>query len=174
MCRICNNEYKGLKNIFIMNCQNIKTIPIIEGLIYLTIVDCHNITNIPNIKGLKSLVIDNCKMITTIPVIKGLNELSVTDCQSIRNIPNIEGLRHIRIYNCYNIIHFSLIFSYTGYFYTLKEFHNMNTIKKWYKRIKLSTKLWMYAELVIMDSMNPHKENNKYLEHYINEKVYDE
>jgi len=173
MCKICNNEYEGLRELYIKNCQNIKTIPIIEGLFTIFLTDCFNITNIPNIEGLRDLIMDNCTMVTTIPIIKGLRVLSITNCQNIRDIPNIEGLRDIHIHNCYNIINFNPRFSYTNYFYTIKEFHNMNKIKKWYKRIKFSKKLWMYAELVIIDEMNPHKENNQYLEQYIKDKVYD-
>jgi archaellin len=58
--------------------------------------------------------------------------------------------------------------------YTLKKYKCLNIIKQWYKRVKLSKKLWKYAEIVLMDQMNPYKKDNEYLQKYIKENVYDE
>ena len=98
---------------------------------------------------------------------EGLNSLALRNCEKVTTIPIIEGLRWLYISNCQNITNI-----HTTSKYSMKRFNSINKIKRWYKRIKLSKKLWMYAELVIMDSMNPHKENNSYLKNYINDKVY--
>ena len=222
MCVICDNEYEGLQQLNIENCNNLINIPIINGLDILTIKNCPNLTTLPIIEGLDVLHLDNCPNITNIPIIATLERLfirncpnitlipnierllvvSIEHCQNITLIPNIEGLACIYIINCQNIINITNISIFNVLIhlyiqdcnkindycsveteinmspvktskYTLKQFTNVNTIKRWYKRVKLSKKLWMYAELVIIDSMNPHKDNNQYLEQYIKEKVYD-
>jgi hypothetical protein len=102
-----------------------------------------------------------------------MEHLYIKNCNFLTNIYIIEGLIEVKITNCkhqYNYYHTNIPNEYS--IYAIQEFNNMNKIKRWYKRLKFSKKLWMYAELVIMDSMNPHKENNKYLEQYINSNVY--
>jgi hypothetical protein len=144
--------------LIINNCSNITNIPIIEGLQKLCIMDCPKIINIPNIKGLQVLHISNMK-----------------DCSNITNIPIIEGLQSLKINYCKNYYNYDCIYNnlFQKRNYNIKEFNNINKIKRWYKRVKLSKKLRLCAELVIIDEMNPHKENNQYLERYIKEKVYE-
>jgi len=111
-------------------------------------------------------------------VLKGLACLYITNCQNITNIPLLNKLMHLHIQDCNKIYDYSNIETEINMSlvktskYTHTQFDNVNVIKKWYKKLNLSKKLWMYAELVIMDSMNPHKENNQYLEKYIKDKVY--
>jgi hypothetical protein len=173
MCVICDNEYEGLNNLNLKNCKKVTTIPIIEGLIALYIENCINIVTIPIIEGLKILYIKNCYKITNIPVIEGLEYLSIFNCNNINAIPIIEGLKGLWIVNCHNIINYYYDHNLIN-FYTIERFNSINKIKKWYPRIKFSRKLWMYAELVIIDEMNPHKDDNQYLEKYIKDKVYKE
>ena len=115
--------------------------------------------------GLNKLNIKNCNNITTIPIIEGLNELYIYNCNNITTIPIIEGLKVLNIYNCKNINNFQN---------DIKQFNSINKIKRWYKRVKMSKKLWLYAKLVIKEKMDPHKENNYYLQKYIKENVYKE
>jgi len=203
MCKICDNEnLEGLNHLFIENCSNITNIPIIEGLTLLsininnipvieglellninncpnitniTIINkCQNINNIPIIKGLRFLSIRDCPNITNITIMGGANILQVLNCDNINNIPFLEGLEGLELTNCNKIYNYNNLLYNEINKYTIEQFNKINKIKQWYKRIKLSKKLWMYAELVIIDSMNPHKENNSYLENYIEEKVYKE
>jgi hypothetical protein len=78
MCRICNNEYKGVTQI----------------------VCCPSVTMIPEIPGLQELTCSNCPNITTIPVIPGLQELTCSNCPNLTTIPVIPGLQELWCYNC--------------------------------------------------------------------------
>jgi hypothetical protein len=188
MCLICDNDYYNHYDIFIENCQIIKEIPAIEGLHRLHITNCNNVTSInyinglqdlniyhcdnlkeiPNINGLKRLFIDGCLNITKIPIIEQLRNLFIYNCENIEEIPFIKKLRKMSIINCKKYLNYRS----QNNIYNIKYLYNANKIKKWYKKLKLSKRLWLYAELVIIDEMNPHKENNQYLERYIKEKVY--
>jgi len=153
MCKICKNKCKDGEPLHIYNCQNINS---------------NNIKNISNIKGLKNLNITNVDNIKEIPIIEGLKILYIYSCPNITNIPIIKDLKFLFLYNCKNYYNYSCDYS----IYSIKQFNSINKIKKWYKRINFSKILWKYTELVIMDSMNPHKDNNQYLEQYIKDKVY--
>jgi len=160
---------EGIVLLLIENCPNVKEIPTIEGLQQLYIKHCENIHSIPIIKGLKVLQVENCPNVSTIPIITGLQELYIIKCMNITIIGIIEKLKYLIISDCKNINDIQTLYNNK---YNTKEFNSIEKIKRWYKRLNFSQRLWIYAELVIIDSMNPHKENNKYLEHYINEKVY--
>mgnify|MGYP001579672843 CR=1 FL=1 len=173
MCRICISQYvglQGLQGLDINNCQNITTIPIINGLQILNITNCQNIKKIPIIEGLQELNINNCQNITTIPIIGGLKRVSIINCQNITTIPIIERLKELYIRNC-NINYYNY-----GSIYSIKQFCNINTIKKWYRKkllyIKYKTCIHQMEELSIQYQMDPYRKNNKYLEEYIKENVY--
>ena len=197
MCKICNNNYEGLKSLTISKCPYIKIIPNIDGLEALNIDGIQQTINIPIIKGLRKLQLLGCNNIKEIPNIESLYELCIVCCNNITNIINIpilkkiknltiinsnifnisiiENIENIEIINNINILDMRIYYNYFTHDnneYTIKHLYSIIKIVKWYKKLKLSKKLWMYADLVIRDSMNPHKENNIYLEQYIENKVY--
>jgi predicted nucleotide-binding protein (sugar kinase/HSP70/actin superfamily) len=79
MCRICDNNYNGLKNLNIIDCPNI------NGLHELYIINC------PNINELQDLYIDNC------PNINELQVLYIDNCPNINKIQNIDRLYNLCI-----------------------------------------------------------------------------
>lgn len=171
------------------NCNSIKKIPIINNLINLYIDNCKNITKIPNITELRDLNITN-SYISNIPILNKLSRLSLYDCNNIETIPKMRILMKIIAIKCNLLKNINIINNkYSSLhvinclnindcvFYKSNEitkFYSVNKIKNWYNRIKLSKKLWKYAEIILIDLMNPHKENNQYLHKYINNHVYKE
>jgi len=175
MCQICQNEYEGLNYLNIKDCDNITNIPNIENLKILHIYNCQNLTNVPYASELFYLNIRNCQALINIPNLENLTVLEITNCNNIKNIPNIENLKGLYINNCKNIINCNIHIIDN---YNITKFYNSNKIKKWYKKRaiynKYITSINQMIELVVMIQMDPHNENNTYLQNIIKEFSYEE
>jgi len=86
MCKICEGNEQGLKELGIYNCNKIINIPTIQKLHTLIIHTCENIINIPNIQGLHTLVIISCFKIVDIPYIQELKRLNILNCLYLEDI----------------------------------------------------------------------------------------
>jgi hypothetical protein len=188
MCKVCDNDYENLedlyidncnnikiipnmndkKNLYIINCPNIKKIPNIFNLRSLTIQDCPNIKEIPNILNLKYLTIHNCQSIKEIPNIQSLKELFILSCQNITKIPNIKNLQWLYILQCENfnshVLGELIRFDDT----TINKFYKINQIKTWWKKrsyyIKNIDKIYEIIEWIEKKRMHP---ESKYFQKFI-------
>lgn len=137
----------------VTNNDKISIIPTLNKLYKLTLYNCNNIEIIPKMPLLMVVIVSKCNLLKKINInVNSYSKLHVKHC------PNINNCEFYSLSETNNITEFCL----------------SNKIKNWYKRVKLSKILWKYAEIVLIEQMNPHKENNKYLQKYIKENVYDE
>ncbi|XVF82138.1 hypothetical protein PTKIN_Ptkin16aG0021000 [Pterospermum kingtungense] len=101
-----------LRDISIIHCGNLISIPSIEGcssLQSLDIYHCNNLKSIPRIEGcssIQSLKITSCDNLNSIPRIEGcssLRSLKICRCDKLKSIPRIEGcssLQSLEIFDC--------------------------------------------------------------------------
>jgi len=166
----CIPNILGLQNLYIDYCQYIKQIPVILGLNNLCIAGSQSITKIPYILGLIELCIHACQNITTIPYIPGLEYVSIIECHYITTISYNLELQHLGIKDCYQF------YNYNENKYPITHFHNINKIKKWYKKkilyIKKTLCIDTLKEFAIMYRMDPRRKCNKYLQNIIKEFSY--
>lgn len=70
MCHICKNQYGEFPQLYIIDCSNIKIIPVIPRLDDLFICNCSLLTSISIIPELTKLYIAACPKFVTIPLYK--------------------------------------------------------------------------------------------------------
>ena len=100
MCIICRNEIKAdIKYLDCSGCQEIKEIPVINGLQDLYCNNCPLLTSVPVIDGLRELSCSNCPLLRSIPCINGLQILNCNN-SLLTNIPLIEGLKNLYCFGC--------------------------------------------------------------------------
>jgi len=110
MCIICRNEIKtDIKDLDCSGCQEIKEIPIINGLQALICNDCPLLSSIPIINGLQTLSCRNCPLLTAIPLINGLQAIDCSECPLLTGIPFINGLQALCCSDCPSLISLPLI-----------------------------------------------------------------
>lgn len=132
MCRICDNDYEGVRRLSLQNCPNIVEIPIIPGLQELEIHNLPKLVEIPIIPGLQRLYIQNCPNLIKIPIIPELQELHLYHLTNKVKIPIILSLQILYIYNCTHL-HDRYITSNDK----IIEFMNSSIrIKRWYKNMR--------------------------------------
>ena len=121
MCVICTGEYNGEPKL-LCSCRNLKKflidtpglekldfrwcplleeIPVISGLLSMSLYECELIKEIPVIPGLKTLSVVKCLFLKKIPVIPGLEKLSCSRCPLLEKIPVIRGLKQLYFYECH-------------------------------------------------------------------------
>ncbi len=66
MCRICDDDFEGVKILDCSDCPLLTSISNIEGLKILNCSYCPLLTFIPNIEGLKTLYCSDCPFLTSI------------------------------------------------------------------------------------------------------------
>ena len=184
MCKICTNDYKGLKRLDCNNCPLLTNIPNIEGLKSLYCNNCPLLTNIPNIEGLNTLCCNNCPLLITIPIIERLNTLHCIDCPLLITIPIIERLKSLCCNNCPLLMYVPLLKNNDN----LLE-NNDNLLKQPFENCKYKTSKKMdklYNNIFYLYKLYKLKQYVNYLEstiysnprlpymkYYIEHKLYD-
>lgn len=175
-----------IEDLVIYNCPNL--MKIINTSVMRLVINSCNIINIDNVQQLTCLLLQNCFNITNLPQFEHLTTLAIDNCPNIVNIQKYEYLQYLRIVNNNKYYDYDSELLYDeddGYdedntevydMKKIKEFYNINKIKTWYKKRKLYNKyifcINQIQELIVMDQINPRKENNTYLENILNDYVY--
>lgn len=138
MCVICDNKYN-------------------ERTKHLYIKYCNNITTIPNIQGLTCLRIDNCPNILTIPNIESLGELKIYNflVSSITKINyNFPKLDRLHIKNCLNLYDVYIPSNRKEVKRYLQSLMSRK-ILNWYRKCKRNKVLWQIAEYYTSKKYSP-------------------
>ena len=175
-------------DLVIYNCPNL--MKIINTHVMRLVIDSCYIININNVQQLLCLVLQNCINITDLPKFENLHTLAIDNCPNVLNVPKYENLQDLRITN--NNRYYDYDSELLGDddddydedneseydIKKIKEFYSINKIKTWYKKRNLYNKYILcinqMQELIVMDQMDPRKENNTYLEKVLNDYVYND
>jgi len=175
-------------DLVIYNCPNL--MKIINTHVRRLVIDSCYIININNVQQLLCLVLQNCINITDLPKFENLHTLAIDNCPNVLNVPKYENLQDLRITNNNRYYDYDIELlgdddddydedNESEYdIKKIKEFYSINKIKTWYKKRNLYNKYILcinqMQELIVMDQMDPRKENNTYLEKVLNDYVYND
>ena len=102
MCILCNyneNITQIPSNLQIV-CKDLKIIPKLQNLTYLSCNNCPSLTTISKLPKLTNLTCENCPSLTTIPKLPNLTNLSCNNCQSLIIIPELPNLVKLNVIKC--------------------------------------------------------------------------